>query len=113
MSRPMKRFSVGRVPAGAPAPFRKSALCRWWRTAPMYCSAVKWPASEIALAKAVLPVLQPGMLCLADRNFFGYALWKLAQTTRADLLWRVKTQNRLPCEQRLTDGSYLSCIYPG
>jgi Insertion element 4 transposase N-terminal/Transposase DDE domain len=69
--------------------------------------------SEIALAKAVIPVLQPGMLCLADRNFFGYALWKLAQTTRADLLWRVKTQNRLPCEQRLPDGSYLSCIYPG
>jgi len=82
----------------------------------MCCSALKWPAAEparFALTKAVLPLLQPGMLCLADRNFFGYALWKQAQATGADLLWRVKAQqNRLPCEQRLPDGSYLSCIYP-
>jgi transposase IS4-like protein/DDE family transposase len=69
--------------------------------------------SEIALTKAVLPLLQPGMLCLADRNFFGYALWQQAQETGADQLWRVKTkQIRLPCEQRLPDGSYLSHIYP-
>lgn len=69
--------------------------------------------SEIALTKAVLPLLQPGMLCLADRNFFGYALWQQAQQTGADQLWRVKTkQIRLPCEQRLPDGSYLSHIYP-
>lgn len=68
--------------------------------------------SEIALARAVLSKLQPGMLCLADRNFFGYPLWDQAQATGADLLWRVKTQIRLPCEQQLPDGSYLSCIYP-
>lgn len=69
--------------------------------------------SEIALTKAILPLLQPGMLCLADRNFFGYVLWKQAQETGADQLWRVKTkQIRLPCEQRLPDGSYLSHIYP-
>src|SRR5208337_4183947 len=48
--------------------------------------------SEIALAKAVLPLLQPGMLCLADRNFFGCALWDQARATGADLLWRVKAQ---------------------
>jgi Insertion element 4 transposase N-terminal/Transposase DDE domain len=68
--------------------------------------------SEIALAKMVLPRLRPGMLCLADRNFFGAALWDQARATGADLLWRVKTtQLRLPCEKRLPDGSYLSCIY--
>lgn len=71
-----------------------------------------YKTSEIALAKAVLPLLQPGMLCLADRNFFGCALWDQARATGADLLWRVKAQQiRLPCEQRLPDGSYLSCIY--
>jgi hypothetical protein len=30
------------------------------------------------------------MLCLADRQFFGHALWRLALDTGADLLWRVK-----------------------
>ena len=68
--------------------------------------------SEIALAKSVLASLQPGMLCLADRNFFGFELWNDARGTGADLLWRVKANSRLVCEQRLPDGSYLSRIYP-
>ena len=67
---------------------------------------------EVKLADKVLPSLQPGMLCLADRNFFGFELWKKACATGADLLWRVKTNLRLPCEKRLPDGSYLSTIYP-
>jgi Insertion element 4 transposase N-terminal/Transposase DDE domain len=67
---------------------------------------------EITLAKEVLPNLRPGMLCLADRNFFGFELWKQAQATGADLLWRVKKNMRLACEKRLPDGSYLSRIYP-
>ncbi len=66
---------------------------------------------EITLAHKVLPSLQKGMLCLADRNFFGFDLWKKACTTGADLLWRVKKNLRLPCEERLPDGSYLSTIY--
>ena len=67
---------------------------------------------EITLAKAVLPRLGKGMLCLADRNFFGFALWQQAQGTGADLLWRMKKNMRLACEQRLPDGSYLSHVYP-
>lgn len=66
---------------------------------------------EITLAKAVLPALRTGMLCLADRNFYGFELWNQARSTGADLLWRVKKNLRLPCEQRLPDGSYLSRIY--
>ncbi len=69
-------------------------------------------AGEITLAQAVLPRLRKGMLCLADRNFFGFALWKQAQATGAELLWRGKKNMRLACEQRLPDGSYLSRIYP-
>ena len=68
--------------------------------------------SEIALAKTALPYLKKGMLCLADRNFFGFHLWKQAADTGADLLWRVRKNIRLPCQKRLTDGSFLSCIYP-
>lgn len=70
-----------------------------------------YATSEIALAKTVLLSLKPGMLCLADRNFFSYPLWDQARATRADLLWRIKKNTRLPCEQRLPDGSYLSHLY--
>jgi hypothetical protein len=66
---------------------------------------------EITLAKQVLSSLAKGMLCLADRNFFGFELWNQAHSTGADLLWRVKKNLRLPCEKRLPDGSYLSRVY--
>lgn len=68
---------------------------------------------ETTLARAVLAGLRPGMLCLADRQFFGFALWSEARATGADLLWRIKHNLRLACERRLPDGSYLSRIYPG
>lgn len=67
---------------------------------------------EITLAKAVIPRLRSGMLCLADRNFFGFELWQLAQGTGADLLWRMKKNMRMASEKRLPDGSYLSHVYP-
>ena len=66
---------------------------------------------EITLTKEVLPFLRKGMLCLGDRNFFGFALWNQARATGAELLWRVKKNLRLPCEKRLPDGSYLSRVY--
>jgi Insertion element 4 transposase N-terminal/Transposase DDE domain len=67
---------------------------------------------ETTLARAALPALRPGMLCLADRQFFGHALWQEAAATGADLLWRVKCKARLPREAVLADGSYLTTIYP-
>ena len=67
---------------------------------------------EITLAKSVLPALRKGMLCLADRNFFGFELWKQASGTGADLLWRMKKNMRMAAEKRLPDGSYLSRVYP-
>jgi hypothetical protein len=66
---------------------------------------------EITLAKQVLSALAKGMLCLADRNFFGFELWNQARSTGAELLWRIKKNLRLPCEKRLPDGSYLSRVY--
>ena len=67
---------------------------------------------EIALAKAVLAWFRKGMLCLADRQFFGFEFWNRGRSTGADLLWRIKKNLRLACEPRLADGSYLSRIYP-
>lgn len=68
--------------------------------------------SEMALAKDVLLCLGPGMLCLADRYFFSFELWQQARATGSELLWRIRKNLRLACEQRLPDGSYLSRIYP-
>ena len=70
-----------------------------------------YSTSEIALAKSVLSSLGKGMLCMADRNFFGFQMWQQAAATGASLLWRIKKNTRLPCETRLPDGSYLSRIY--
>ena len=67
---------------------------------------------ETTLARQVVGTLAAEMLCLADRLFFAYPLWQQARATGADLLWRVKKHLRLPCRQRLADGSYLSVVYP-
>jgi Insertion element 4 transposase N-terminal len=60
---------------------------------------------ETALAHDALTALRPGMLCLADRQFFGHVLWQAATATGAELLWRVKHNLRLPREAQLADGS--------
>ncbi len=70
-----------------------------------------YDTGEITLARDVIGFLTKGMLCLADRNFFGYKLWKQAGETGADLLWRVKKNLKLPCLRRFRDGSYMSRIY--
>ena len=67
---------------------------------------------EATLARDVLTALRSGMLCLADRYFFGYALWQAATATGAALLWRVRCNLRLPRATVLADGSYLTTIYP-
>jgi hypothetical protein len=69
-----------------------------------------WATGEATLAQQVIASLHAGMLCLCDRLFFGFALWEQARATGAELLWRVKGNLRLPCSQRLADGSYLSRI---
>jgi len=71
-----------------------------------------YATGEITLAPAVMAALQKGMLCLADRTFFGFRLWNQARAQGADLLWRIKKNLRLGVEKRLPDGSYLSRIYP-
>lgn len=68
--------------------------------------------SEVALAGEVVKSLAPGTLCLGDRNFFSYELWKQAVDTEADLLWRIPKNLVLPCIEPLAGGSYLSKVYP-
>ena len=71
----------------------------------------KYSQSEATLTDRVLDRLQPGMLLLADRGFFSYALWRKAIATGADLLWRIRTDKSAaqPTHvQDLPDGSWLA-----
>ena len=63
---------------------------------------------EETLARELLPALRKGMLCLADRNFLGYELWRLARARGADLLWRARKSVRLSRLETFADGSYRS-----
>jgi hypothetical protein len=71
----------------------------------------KYRTDEITLAQDVVLALRKGMLCLADRFFPSYKLWRKAAQTGADLLWRTRQNARLDIDRRLPDGSYLSRIY--
>jgi hypothetical protein len=64
------------------------------------------------MAAQLLPAkLHPDMLVLADRNFYGFKLWRLACASGAKLAWRVKSNLKLPAERVLSDGSYLSTVF--
>jgi hypothetical protein len=67
---------------------------------------------EWELCLPLLPRLEPGMLCMADRGFNGFEHWRQAQATGAQLLWRCSDTRQLPVQTLLEDGSYLSVISP-
>lgn len=70
---------------------------------------------EVSLARTLFQGLEPGMLLLADRNFYGWPGWCTAADTGADLLWRISVGGScdidLPVVRTLPDGSYLTVLY--
>jgi Insertion element 4 transposase N-terminal/Transposase DDE domain len=71
-----------------------------------------YSAPESSLAQELVSELKPGMLCLADRLYSNFGLWRKAASSGAALLWRTRRNAKLPVEKVLEDGSYLSHIYP-
>jgi len=71
-----------------------------------------WRVSEYAMGLHLVSRLEPGMLCLADRLFYGFQMWSKAAETGADLLWRVQKHIPLPHLRTLKDRSYLSEVRP-
>ena len=70
-----------------------------------------YSTGEVTLARELVGRLQAGMLCLADRGFYGFSLWEQARATGADLLWRMRSSQRLDPIEILADGSYLSRVF--
>jgi len=64
--------------------------------------------SEIQLARSLSSRLRPGMLCMADRLFPSFELWKQFADTGAHLLWRAKISMKLEKIKVLADGSYIA-----
>lgn len=65
---------------------------------------------EIDYARALLPLLGPDMLVLADRGFDAETFLTDLAGTDAQFLVRLRVTRRLPVLARLDDGSYLSRI---
>ena len=63
---------------------------------------------ERVLAIDVLAGLTGEMLCLADRGFLSFDLWRTARATGAALVWRAPASITLPVLERYADGSYRS-----
>lgn len=104
------RPSASRGKSGFPQ-VRFSALVETGTHAAFAVAMDRYSVDEMTLARRLIGSLASGMLCLADRYYSGYRLWREATSRGADLLWRVRANTRLPCAQRLEDGSYLSAIY--
>lgn len=68
-------------------------------------------SDERRLAEPLLERLDATMLVTADRNFYSYDFWQRGGANGAQLLFRVRRNLRLPREQPLPDGSYLSTLY--
>jgi Insertion element 4 transposase N-terminal/Transposase DDE domain len=71
---------------------------------------------ELSLAPQVVEGLGPGSLALADRGLLAVELWRQAQASGAELLWRAKTGtsgHALPVDRVLADGSWLSRLDAG
>lgn len=67
-------------------------------------------AGEQALARKLYRRLEEDWLLIADRNFYNWDDWRAAAGTGAALLWRVKSDLRLPVLELLPDGSYRSVL---
>ena len=72
-----------------------------------------YTTSEIELSRDLVSRLQPGMLLLADRGFYGFKLWSEAAGTGADLCWRAKSNPKPRHRETLADGSWLAEVTPG
>lgn len=104
-------------PAGGPnlGPFPQVRLVGLGECGTHAITAAHFDSSTVderALLAQVIPTFEPGMLVLADRGFYSYALWTQACATGADLLWRIKNDLTLPVLELLPDGSYRSELVP-
>jgi hypothetical protein len=75
------RYGKAAVAGGKQSPFpliRFVALCEIGTHVVFAAQMGAWRVSEVALARNVIEGLKPGMLCIADRLYYGFSLWSQA-----------------------------------
>jgi hypothetical protein len=106
---------------GYPGASRGSAACPQLRFAALAECATHvmfgaemgaYRVSEQELARDVLRRADSSMLILADRGFAVYPLWSVAGKQSCKRIFRVRDNHVLPVIRELSDGSYISEIYP-
>jgi hypothetical protein len=65
---------------------------------------------ERTLAPRLLDRVEPDMLILADRGFYGYDLWVGCREAGAEVAFRVGSNMNLPVLETYPDGSYRSVL---
>jgi hypothetical protein len=98
--------------AGAFPQIRLLALCELGTHAICGLRLKPCHRNEQVMVPTLLDLLEPGMLLIWDRGFFGYDLVRRVLATGAHLLARVQTRLTLTPLRRLDDGSYLAKLYP-
>lgn len=70
-----------------------------------------YSTGERSLAHRLGPLVEQGMLVLADAGFYPWQMWHDYAGTGADLAWRVGAGLELPPVQALADGSYTALVF--
>jgi hypothetical protein len=78
------------------------------------CAAVMrpWTTGEAPAARHLLRAVTDDMLVLWDRGLHSWDMLHATQERGAAFLGRVRTDVQLPIETVLSDGTYLSTVYP-
>ena len=105
---PSTKAADGRRLRGAFPQVRLVALAECGTRALIAAVHGAYGTGEKTLARDLIGRLGAGMLCLADRNFACWELWKDAAATGAELVWRIGASFSLPVDEVLPDGTYLS-----
>ena len=66
---------------------------------------------ESTLAKSLVDYLEPDMICLADRKFYSFELFRMFQERNVPLLFRLQRGMSFQPEEQLSDGSFIVKIH--